>query len=588
MSVVANDTVTGLRRTIAELRQQLGDCRAELNEAVKQQSATADVLQVINQSRGDLTPVFEAVLDKALGLCGAAFGILRTYDGARLHMAAFRGAPPAYAEHLRRAPPSVGLGPDNALVRLLRGEPVVHIADAAEDRAYLSGDPLRRAVVDLGRARTLLGVPLRKNNALLGAFVIYRQEVRLFSDKQIALLQNFAAQAAIAMENARLLTEQREALEQLTAIAEILQVINASPGKLEPVFEAMVDKALGLCGAAFGSLWTYDGKGMNAVALRGVPPFFAEFLTRAPHPVGSDSAHGRLLRGEPVVHITDVTKEKAYQSGDPIRRALVELGGGRTLLAVPLRKDARFLGDFVIYRTEVRPFSDKQIALMENFAAQAVIAMDNAGLLGELRARNDELAETLEFQTATGEVLRSVASSPDNLQSVFEAMLEKATELCKAKFGILFLYDGEAFTVAADRNLPPAYAKAVRGQSFSAEMNTAICRAIESKAPVHIRDMAEDAAYAKGEPLRTAAFELGGVRSFVGVPLLKAGDLIGAFAIYRDEPGGFAEKQIGLVTTFADQAVIAIENTRLLNELRQSLQQQTATADVLKIISRST
>lgn len=143
MSVVANDTVTGLRRTIAELRQQLGECRAELNEAVKQQSATADVLQVINQSRGDLTPVFEAVLDKALGLCGAAFGILRTYDGARLHMAAFRGAPPAYAEHLRRAPPSVGLGPDNALVRLLRGEPVVHIADAAEDRAYLSGDPLR-------------------------------------------------------------------------------------------------------------------------------------------------------------------------------------------------------------------------------------------------------------------------------------------------------------------------------------------------------------------------------------------------------------------------------------------------------------
>ena len=188
MSVVANDTVTGLRTTIAELRQQLVECRAELNEAVKQQSATADVLQVINQSRGDLVPVFEAVLDKALGLCGAAFGILRTYDGARLHVAAFRGAPPAYAEHLRRAPPSVGLGPDNALVRLLRGEPVVHIADAAEDRAYLSGDPLRRAVVDLGRARTLLGVPLRRNNALLGAFVIYRQEVRLFSDKQIALL----------------------------------------------------------------------------------------------------------------------------------------------------------------------------------------------------------------------------------------------------------------------------------------------------------------------------------------------------------------------------------------------------------------
>jgi two-component system, NtrC family, sensor kinase len=146
MSIVANDTVAGLRTTIAELRQQLDERSAELNEAVKQQSAMADVLQVINQSRGDLAPVFEAVLDKALGLCGAAFGILRTYDGARLQVAAFRGAPPAYAEHLRRAPPSVGLGPDNVLVRLLHGEPVVHIADAAEDRAYLSGDPLRRAV----------------------------------------------------------------------------------------------------------------------------------------------------------------------------------------------------------------------------------------------------------------------------------------------------------------------------------------------------------------------------------------------------------------------------------------------------------
>src|SRR5215469_10308505 len=235
MSVVANDTVTGLQRTIAELRRQLDERSAESNEAVKQQSATADVLQVINQSRGDLAPVFEAVLDKALGLCGAAFGILRTYDGARLQVAAFRGAPPAYAEYLRRAPPSVGLGPDNALVRLLRGEPMVHIADAAEDKAYLSGDPLRRAVVDLGRARTLLGVPLRKNNALLGAFVIYRQEVRPFSDKQIALLQNFAAQAAIAMENARLLTEQRDALGQQTATAEVLQVINSSPGNLAPV-----------------------------------------------------------------------------------------------------------------------------------------------------------------------------------------------------------------------------------------------------------------------------------------------------------------------------------------------------------------
>jgi class 3 adenylate cyclase len=184
-----------------------------------------------------------------------------------------------------------------------------------------------------------------------------------------------------------------------------------------------------------------------------------------------------------------------------------------------------------------------------------------------------ELNEAREQQTAAAEVLRIVASSPENLQPVFDAILEKAIALCEAKFGILHLHDGKGFTVAADRHLPPAHAQMMRGRSFSAEENTGIARLVATKAPMHIRDMFSDGAYARGEPLRVAAVDLGGVRSLVAVPLLKKGEVLGWFAIYRGEPGGFAENQIALVSAFADQAVIAMENARLLGELRERTDQ---------------
>jgi len=366
----------------------------ETREALEQQTATAEVLQVINSSPGDLTPVFDAMLEKATRLCEASFGVLCTYDRTSFWAAALRGVPAAYAEFLTAGP--LRPGPGNGLTRVAAGEKVVHVLDLAAEDIYRSGETLRRALVDLGGARSALTVALLKDEALVGAFIIYRQEVRRFTAKQIALIENFAAQAVIAMENVRLITETREALKQQTATAEVLQVINSSPGNLQPVFDAMLDKALGLCEADFGVLWTYDGERIHATALRGVPPTFAEFLTRTSHSVGPDNAHGRLLRGEPVVHIADVAEDKAYRSSDPIRRTLVELGGGRTLLAVPLRKDDTFLGDFVIYRQEVRPFSDKQIALLQNFAAQAVIAIENARLLDEIRQRQAELRVTFD------------------------------------------------------------------------------------------------------------------------------------------------------------------------------------------------
>jgi GAF domain-containing protein len=281
-------------------------------------------------------------------------------------------------------------------------------------------------LVDIGGARTLLAVLLRKDGVALGQIGVYRQEVRPFSDKQVALLQNFAAQAVIAMDNARLITETREALDQQTATADVLGVFSSSPGDLAPVFEAMLDKALKLCGAAFGILNTYDGVRFDVGAMRGVPAE-VEAVLRSAQP----SAHGvgaGVLQGEDVLRIDDFAQSPAYLAGALRARAMVDFGGARSYVGVALRKDGRLLGTIGVYRQEVRPFTDKQIALLQNFAAQAVIAMENARLITETR-------EALERQTATAEVLQVINSSPGDLVPVFNAMVERAAPAMRGRRG---------------------------------------------------------------------------------------------------------------------------------------------------------
>jgi len=354
---------------------------AETREALEQQTATAEVLQVINSSPGDLAPVFEAMLEKATRLCEAVLGLMTTYDGAQYHNVATHGVGHELAEHMR-AP--IHPDPESALGRIERGEDLVLLDDIADTDLYRKGDPRLRAIVDLGGAHSYATVALRKDRKLLGSITVYRQEVRPFTDKQIALLQNFAAQAVIAMENARLLTETREALEQQTATAEVLQVINSSPGDLAPVFDTILQKAHALCGAEIGSLTIYDGEENRAVATRGLAPRLADRLRQGFRP-GPAHPIRKLLSGVRIVQVPDVG-----ESDDPIARASA---GIRTSLYVPLRKDHRLLGLIVASRQEVRLFSDKEITLLENFAAQAVIAMENARLIGELHERTDQVAE---------------------------------------------------------------------------------------------------------------------------------------------------------------------------------------------------
>jgi len=390
--------IADLQRQLAEREAELDDRQAECNEALQREAATAEVLQVINSSPGDLAPVFDAMLEKAMRLCGAAFGMMLIVESEHIRTIAHHGVPAAFAEFIAGAG-SYRAAEGSIAARLLGGEPFVHIVDLMDDDLYRRGDRGRHALVDLGRARTSLAVPLLRDQDVQGLIMIYRQERQPFSDKQIALLQNFAAQAVIAMENARLITETREALEQQTATSEVLQVINSSPGDLKPVFEAVLEKAVRLSEAVYGHLWRYDGEYFHPWASHGGDQRFAQWFAqrgpRRPNPDG-DGFLGRVVRGERVLYMADIRESQAYRAGNADNTssiALADLGGGRSVLTIALRKDDAVLDAMTVYRREVRPFTDKQITLLQNFAAQAVIAMENARLLGELRQRTDEVAE---------------------------------------------------------------------------------------------------------------------------------------------------------------------------------------------------
>ena len=563
-------------RLLNELRHRTDD----LTESLEQQTATSQVLSVISRSPNELGPVFHTILENATRLCEANFGTLNLHDNGDFPLAATHNVPEVYANY-RRQHPIIKAGKSHPLARIAASKQVLQIPDMRAEALYLEKDPSFIAMVDLAGARTLFVVPMLKENQLLGVITIFRQEVRPFTDKQIALVQNFAAQAVIAIENTRLLNELRESLQQQTATADVLRIISSSPGELDPVFQAMLENATRICEAKFGTMYFREGDAFRAVAMHGAPPSYRASRLHALVRPGPNTALTRAVQTRDVVQIEDVTADRGYSERDPMRVSAVELGGVRTLLSVPMLKEQEVIGAIAIYREVVRPFADKQINLVRNFAAQAVIAIENTRLLNELRQRTTDLGESLEQQTATSEVLSVISSSPGELEPVFKAMLENATRICEAKFGMLYRFDGQAFHFAAEVGAPLEYAEFNRRRgAFQPVPGGQLERVMLTKQVSHTADAAAEA-------VTGMAAKFAGARTQVVVPMLKEGNLIGAIVIYRQEVRPFTEKQIALVQNFAAQAVIAIENTRLLNELRQSLEQQTATAEVLSVISAS-
>jgi len=370
-------------------------------------------------------------------------------------------------------------------------------------------------------------------------------------------------------EVARLTRELKEALQQQTATSEVLKVISGSPGDLEPVFAAMLENAVRICDAKFGNIFRWDGGVFHLIATHNTPPAFAEVRRRLPLRTAPENLIGRMVTTKMVVHVADLAAEQAYiDQRSPQYVAAVELGGVRTFLAVPMLKENELVGAFILYREEVRPFTDKQIALVTSFAAQAVIAIENARLLNELRQRTTDLTEALEQQRATSDLLQVISGSPGNLEPVFQAMLQNAVTICGANFGNMFLYENDAFRTVALYNAPEAYAKARMGRSFHPPPESGLSRLAATKEVIQTADVRAAEGYTNRDPFFVAAVELAGIRTLIAAPLMQEGHLIGAIVIYRQEVRPFSEKQIEVVKNFASQVVIAIENSRLLNELR--------------------
>ncbi len=424
----------------------------------------------------------------------------------------------------------------------------------------------------------------------LGIIILYRLEVQPFTDKQIELVVTFADQAVIAIENVRLFKELEarnrdltEALEQQTATSDILRVISSSPTDVQPVFEAIAESALRLCGASASAVLRYDGELLHVAATVNIAPDQADVIRRSfPRPPDRSTAGGRAIIDRRIVHIPDSREDPEYGL-----KAMAQQAGLTSLLAVPMLREGRPIGTVQVSRPEPGPFSDKQVALLRTFADQAVIAIENVRLFNELQARNRDLTEALEQQTATSDILRAISSNPSDLQPVLDTIAGNSARVCGAHDATVHLLDAGRLRQAAHHGPLPLV---VASFDMPLSRGLVVARAVLERRPVQVHDLSQAEDFPEG---REFALRIG-YKTTLAVPLMREGVAIGVVGIRRLEARPFSDQQVALLQTFADQAVIAIENVRLFKELEarnrdltKALDQQTATSEILRVICGS-
>jgi GAF domain-containing protein len=544
-------------------------------------AATADILKALARATSDPQPVFDAIVRHAHRLCGGVYSILYRFDGKDMDVAAAKHATSAaqrrglgVARAIYPAPPRR----DHIVGRVILEGRALQSADLSRDPRFPGNrapTPSAALRAYQARPRAVLVVPLLGSGTVIGAISAGRAELKPFTRQEAALLETFADQAVIAIENARLFNETREALEQQTATSEVLRVVSSSPTDLRPVFDSILERAMKLCEAHLGVLNLHDGEWQRTVAQRGGNERFAEWVyERGPFKFDGGAGYLALAEKRPV-QVADVLESPGYREGRPSIKQFVDLGGVRTFLAVPLIKDGTVIGNIGIYRPEVRPFSDKQVALVSTFASQAVIAIENARLFNETK-------EALERQTGTAQVLSAISASPTDVAPVHRSILENARRLCDANFAVVWLFDGEYLRAAAHLGASATFAKHLDENRFRPSRETTTRLAALERRVVQVDDLLNDPEFSPAPAHRAE-----NARAVLSVPMLREGSLVGVITVWRREPRRFSDRQVELLKTFADQAVIAIENVRLFNETKEALERQTATAEVLKVISAS-